>query len=117
MASLRTSSAPMPAPGAPGRRRRRVILLICSLSLFMTYVDSTILIVALPTIARHFPVDVPDLQWVADAYLLVLSSFIMLVGSIADRVGRRRVFMTGLLLFSAGALLCSEIGRASCRGR
>jgi EmrB/QacA subfamily drug resistance transporter len=97
----------MPAAGAPGRRRRRVILLICSLSLFMTYVDSTILNVALPTIARQFHVGVADLQWVADAYLLVLSSFIMLVGSIADRIGRRRVFMTGLLLFSAGSLLCS----------
>src|ERR1700689_368024 len=107
MASLRTSSAPMPAPGAPGRRRRRVILLICSLSLFMTYVDSTILNVALPTIARRFHVGVADLQWVADAYLLVLSSFIMLAGSLADRVGRRRIFMTGLVLFTAGSLLCS----------
>jgi EmrB/QacA subfamily drug resistance transporter len=97
----------MPAAGAAGRRRRRVILLICSLSLFMTYVDSTILNVALPTIARQFHVGVADLQWVADAYLLVLSGFIMLVGSIADRIGRRRVFMTGLVLFSAGSLLCS----------
>src|ERR1700691_6584302 len=107
MVSFRSAAAPMPATGANGRRRRRVILLICSLSLFMTYVDSTILNVALPTIARQFRVGVADLQWVADAYLLVLSSFIMLVGSIADRVGRRRVFMTGLLLFSAGSLLCS----------
>ena len=73
----------------------------------MTYVDSTILKVALPPIARQFRVGVADLQWVADAYLLVLSSFIRLVGSLADRIGRRRVFMTGLLLFSAGSLLCS----------
>jgi len=79
MVSLRSTAVPMPAAGAPGRKRRRVILLICSLSLFMTYVDSTILNVALPTIARQFHVGVADLQWVADAYLLVLSSFIMLV--------------------------------------
>jgi EmrB/QacA subfamily drug resistance transporter len=107
MVSFRSGAAPMPATGAPGRRLRQVILLICSLSLFMTYVDSTILNVALPTIARQFRVGVADLQWVADAYLLVLSSFIMLVGSLADRIGRRRVFMSGLLLFSAGSLLCS----------
>jgi EmrB/QacA subfamily drug resistance transporter len=73
----------------------------------MTYVDSTILNVALPTIARQFRVGVADLQWVADAYLLVLSSFIMLIGSFADRIGRRRIFLTGLILFSAGSLLCS----------
>src|SRR5665213_813938 len=98
---------PMPPAGGAGRRRRRVILVICSLSLFMTYVDSTILNVALPTIARQFHVGIADLQWVADAYLLVLSSFIMLIGSLADRIGRKRIFMTGLLLFAAGSLLCS----------
>jgi EmrB/QacA subfamily drug resistance transporter len=107
MFSLRSVAVPLPPAGAPGRRQRSVILIICSLSLFMTYVDSTILNVALPTIARQFHVGVTDLQWVADAYLLVLSSFIMLIGSLADRIGRRRIFLTGLLLFSAGSLLCS----------
>ena len=97
----------MPPAGGAGRKRRQLILVICSLSLFMTYVDSTILNVALPTIERQFHVGVADLQWVADAYLLVLASLLMLVGSIADRVGRRRVLMIGLLTFSAGSLLCS----------
>lgn len=73
----------------------------------MTYVDSTILNVALPTIEHQFRVGIADLQWVADAYLLVLASLLMLAGSVADRIGRRRVFMTGLLLFSTGSLLCS----------
>ena len=82
-------------------------MVICSLSLFMTYVDSTILNVALPTIEHEFHVGVADLQWVADAYLLVLASLLLLVGSIADRVGRRRILMIGLITFSAGSLLCS----------
>jgi EmrB/QacA subfamily drug resistance transporter len=73
----------------------------------MTYVDSTILNVALPAIRRAFHASVSDLQWVTDAYLLVLASLLILSGSIADRVGRRRVFSSGLLLFSAGSLLCS----------
>lgn len=97
----------MPPVGEKGRAQRQVILVICAMSLFMTYVDSTILNVALPTIERQFHVGIADLQWVADAYLLVLASLIMLVGSMADRIGRRRVFLTGLLLFSAASLLCS----------
>ncbi|MDA8266580.1 MAG: MFS transporter, partial [Actinomycetota bacterium] len=100
-------SPPVPPAGASGRRRRLVILVICSMSLFMTYVDSTILNVALPSIERQFRVGVADLQWVADAYLLVLASLLMLSGSTADRLGRRRLFTTGLLIFTAGSLLCS----------
>jgi EmrB/QacA subfamily drug resistance transporter len=73
----------------------------------MTYVDSTILNVALPAIERDLHASVSKLQWVLDAYLLVLASFLVLSGSIADRVGRRRVFCIGLLCFSLGSLLCS----------
>jgi EmrB/QacA subfamily drug resistance transporter len=98
---------PFPPPGPEGRRRRLLVLVICSVSLFMTYVDSTVLNVALPTIGRAFRADVASLQWVADAYLLVLATLLMLSGAVADRIGRRRVFTTGLLLFSLGSLLCS----------
>ncbi len=58
---------PFPPPGPEGRRRRLLVLVICSVSLFMTYVDSTVLNVALPTIGRAFRADVASLQWVADA--------------------------------------------------
>lgn len=102
---LRSPSAP--PPGAAGRRRRLLILSICSLSLFITYLDSTVLNVALPTIQRHLHTGVVGLQWITDGYLLVLTSLVVLSGSVADRVGRRRVFMTGLLLFGSGSLLCS----------
>lgn len=80
---------------------------ICSLSLFVTYVDTTILNVALPAIGRSFSASVTGLQWVADAYLLVLAALLVLTGSVADRIGRRRVFMTGLLAFGAGSAACS----------
>jgi EmrB/QacA subfamily drug resistance transporter len=93
--------------GPAGRRRRLVILLICSSSLFITYLDSTILNVALPTLQKDLHASIAGLQWVSDAYLLVVASLLMLTGSTADRIGRRRVFLLGLAGFSLGSLLCS----------
>jgi EmrB/QacA subfamily drug resistance transporter len=93
--------------GSAGRRRRLVVLLICSSSLFMTYLDSTILNVALPTIQAALHASLTGLQWIADAYLLMLTSVLLLAGSLADRFGRKRLFIIGLGAFSAGSLLCS----------
>src|SRR3984957_13910977 len=93
--------------GDAGRRRRLGVLLICSSSLFIVYLDSTILNVALPTLQRDLHASLSGLQWVADAYLLVVSSLLLLSGSAADRLGRKRVFLVGLAGFGLGSLLCS----------
>jgi EmrB/QacA subfamily drug resistance transporter len=93
--------------GPAGRRRRLVVLLICSSSLFITYLDSTILNVALPTLQKDLHASIAGLQWVSDAYLLVVASLLMLTGSTADRLGRKRLFLIGLAGFSLGSLLCS----------
>jgi EmrB/QacA subfamily drug resistance transporter len=93
--------------GAAGRRARLIVLLICSSSLFITYLDTTILNVALPAIQADLHASLAGLQWVADAYLLVLSSLLLLAGSMADRFGRKRLFTIGLAGFSLGSLLCS----------
>src|SRR5690242_4584274 len=69
--------------------------------------DVTIINVALPSIGRDFGAPVSGLQWTIDAYLLVIASLLMLSGSTADRVGRRRVFQAGLALFTIGSLACS----------
>ncbi len=87
--------------------RRTLILAICCTSLFIVGLDTTIVNVALPSIGRDLHVDVSDLQWVIDAYILVLASLLMLSGSMADRIGRRRTFQAGLALFALGSLLCS----------
>jgi EmrB/QacA subfamily drug resistance transporter len=92
---------------APGRRRRLLVLAICSVSLLIVGLDATIVNVALPSIGRSFHSALPGLQWTVDAYTLVLASLLMLSGSAADRFGRRRVFLTGLVLFSAGSLACA----------
>ncbi|MBF9068221.1 MFS transporter [Streptacidiphilus fuscans] len=88
-------------------RRRLLVLAICCMSLFIVGLDSTIVNVALPSIARDLHSDVSGLQWVVDAYVVVLASLLMLAGSTGDRLGRRRVFQTGLTLFTLGSLACS----------
>lgn len=89
------------------RRRRVVVLLVCSMSLLIVGLDVTIVNVALPSIGRDFGSTVSGLQWTVDAYTLVLASLLMLSGSTADRLGRKRTFIVGLGVFTAGSLLCS----------
>jgi EmrB/QacA subfamily drug resistance transporter len=89
------------------RRRRYLVLAICCLSLFIVGMDVTIINVALPAIGRDFHAPVSGLQWTVDAYLLVIASLLMLSGSVADRVGRRRIFQIGLAIFMIGSLACS----------
>jgi EmrB/QacA subfamily drug resistance transporter len=89
------------------RTRRLVILGICSLSLLIVGLDTTIVNVALPAIHRSLHASLSGLQWTIDAYTLVLASLLMLAGSTGDRVGRRVTFQTGLGVFSLGSLLCA----------
>jgi EmrB/QacA subfamily drug resistance transporter len=95
------------APQELSRRRRMLILAICCMSLLIVGLDVTIVNIALPSIQRDLHAPVSGLQWTIDAYTLVLASFLMLSGSTADRIGRRRTFQTGLVLFTLGSLLCS----------
>ncbi|MCM2388530.1 MFS transporter [Streptomyces albipurpureus] len=88
-------------------RRRLLVLGICCMSLLIVSLDNTILNVALPSMGRELDASVSGLQWTIDAYTLVLASLLMLAGSTADRIGRRKVFMAGLVLFTLGSLLCS----------
>lgn len=90
-----------------GARRRILVLAICCLSLLIVGMDTTIVNVALPAIRIDLGVSVSGLQWTVDAYTVVLASLLILSGSTADRVGRRRTFQTGLLLFTVGSLACS----------
>lgn len=83
------------------------MLAICCLSLFVVGLDNTIVNIALPSIRRGLATSVSGLQWTIDAYTLVLASLLMLAGSTGDRVGRRRIFQTGLVLFTFGSALCS----------
>src|SRR5579884_3905753 len=70
-------------------------------------IDMTIVNVALPTIRAEFGSQTSGLQWIIDAYTLVVASLLMLAGSLADRFGRRRTFQIGLASFTIGSGLCS----------
>nr|WP_285554500.1 MFS transporter [Streptomyces hygroscopicus] len=88
-------------------RGRLLVLAICCMSLLIVSLDNTVLNVALPSMQRDLHATTSGLQWTIDAYTLVLASLLMLAGSTADRIGRKRVFMAGLAVFTAGSVLCS----------
>lgn len=88
-------------------RRRQLVLAICCMSLLIVSLDVTALNVALPSMQRELHASTAGLQWTIDAYTLVLASLLMLAGSTADRIGRKRVFIAGLIVFTTGSLLCS----------
>lgn len=89
-----------------GRRRRLLVLAICCASIVVVVMDISIVNVALPAIRRDLHASESGLQWTVDAYTLVLASLLVLAGSTADRIGRRRVFQVGLAVFGLGSLMC-----------
>jgi EmrB/QacA subfamily drug resistance transporter len=82
-------------------------LLVVCVATFMLLLDITIVNVALPTIARDLKANFQDLQWVVDAYALTLAAVLLTAGALADRFGRRIVFVLGLAVFSGASLLCA----------
>jgi EmrB/QacA subfamily drug resistance transporter len=93
--------------GRPGVDRKWWTLIAVSVATFMLLLDITVVNVALPSIRRDLDASFTDLQWVLDAYALTLAALVLTAGSLADRLGRRRVFAWGLMIFSVASLLCA----------
>ncbi|MEV4670203.1 MULTISPECIES: MFS transporter [Actinomadura] len=91
---------------APHPRRRQILGVLC-LSLFVVVVDNTILNVAIPSLLRELDATTADVQWVIDAYSLVFAGLLITAGSLGDRHGRRRAMLIGFALFGAGSLLAA----------
>ena len=85
--------------------RKWTLLAVC-VTTFMLLLDITVVVVALPNMQQRFDASLTGLQWVVDAYALTLAALILTAGALADRYGRRLVFMTGVLLFTFSSLLC-----------
>src|SRR4051812_32636131 len=83
--------------------RKWFTLLAASIATFMLLLDITVVNTALPSIRKDLGGSFADLQWVVDAYTLALASVVLMAGSLADRIGRRRTFVAGLGIFSVAS--------------
>lgn len=79
---------------------------MCVLGSCMVFLDGSVVNIALPALGRDFDAGISDLQWIVNGYMLALASLIILGGSLGDRFGRRRVFVIGVIWFSAASALC-----------
>src|SRR5438270_7889343 len=91
---------PLTSPGA------RWLVVAAVLGSGIALLDGTVVNVALPTIGRDFGAGLAGQQWILDGYLLTLSALLLSGGAAGDRYGRRRVFVSGLLVFTAASLAC-----------
>jgi EmrB/QacA subfamily drug resistance transporter len=97
----------LPHPGAASQARARWLsLLVLCTGFLMIVVDGTIVNVALPAIQRNLGFSQSGLAWVVDAYLIAYAGAMLLAGRLGDLIGRKRVFLAGLALFTAASLLC-----------
>ncbi|HLY35002.1 MAG TPA: MFS transporter, partial [Jatrophihabitantaceae bacterium] len=88
-------------------RRTRAVLAVCAAA-FLAFLDTTIVNVSFPNIAQHFPTaSRSDLSWVLDAYFIVIAAFLVPAGELADRLGRKRVFLFAVYAFLGTSVLCA----------
>jgi EmrB/QacA subfamily drug resistance transporter len=87
-------------------------LAVICLSVFVVSVDATIVNVALPTLSRELDADIAELQWIVDAYTLVMAGLMLSAGSLADRFGRRGFLSGGLMLFAVTSAIAAQVGAA-----
>ncbi len=91
------------SPGQPNPHRRLALAIVCLAALIIN-VDNTILNVALPTLVRDLHATSSQLQWIVDSYAMVFAGLLLVGGTLADRFGRRRVFLIGLTVFALGSI-------------
>ena len=94
-------------PGGLGLSRRDLLMLVCCAGApFMIMLDTNIVAVSLPSIARDLHGEFTDVEWVVSAYLLPFAALLMPAGALADRLGRRRILFSGLAIFTLASLAC-----------
>jgi len=99
-----------PAHRAGGDHRKWWTLGAVGVGLFMIMIDNTVVNVALPTMQRELGLSLEQLEWVVSGYALTFAAFMLTGGTLADRLGRRRIFVAGLAIFTVASLLCGLAG-------
>src|SRR4051812_23011958 len=92
--------------------RKWLTLLAVVFGLFMIMLDNTVVNVSLPSIQADLGVKVSELEWVVNAYFLTFAVLMLSGGKLADMLGRRRIFVVGLFIFTASSLACGLSGSA-----
>jgi len=95
----------MKLPEKSGHQKRWISLLFICISLLVISLNNNILNVALPSIAEDLHASSSQLQWIIDAYILIFAALLLTMGSVGDRYGRKKILLTGLVLFAAGSIL------------
>jgi EmrB/QacA subfamily drug resistance transporter len=98
---------PRPRPCEPPDSDPRWSLVVAILGSTMAFVDGTVVNIALPVMQRELGAGVDRMQWVVEAYALLLASLVLVGGALGDRVGRKRAFTTGVALFAIASALCA----------
>jgi EmrB/QacA subfamily drug resistance transporter len=110
-----SKQAPVPGDGKPhhpkalSRRQRGTLAVVC-VGTAMLMLDVAVVYTALPSIARDLHSGLAGVQWVVDAYAVVLAAVVLSAGSLSDRLGRRRLFAAGMAVFTASSLACALAG-------
>src|SRR3954468_18914702 len=97
--------APTPRLATSGHSRTLALIVLCT-GMLMIVLDATIVNVALPSIRRDLGFSQSTLAWVVNGYLIAFGGVLMLAGRLGDLVGRRRVFLMGIAVFTAASLAC-----------
>jgi DHA2 family methylenomycin A resistance protein-like MFS transporter len=100
------SKRPLPFSGAKNRTIQQMLMISICLGWFMAALDNTIVNVALTSIGGNLHTDVTGLQWVVDSYALVYASLLLTGGALGDRLGSKRMYLLGVLIFSGASALC-----------
>src|SRR5438034_8404359 len=100
------SAAASPLPRRASRVSANAVLALIAVAQFMVILDATIVNVALPTSKVDVGFSEQSLSWILNAYTLMFGGFLLLGGRLADRLGRRRLFVAGIALFSGASLIC-----------
>ena len=102
------ASRPLPPPADLGDRRRWIALVVVCLAMFMNALDGSIVNVALPDIQKSLHFSQSGLTWVVDAYLISFGSFLLMAGRLGDLIGRKKVFLAGVTLFTLASIACGS---------